>query len=87
MVQHIDIQIPINLIDRGENAVLQEIAIQLYQKKIYTFGQSRRLLNISVWEFQNLLGKNHIDRQYDRDDLLEDIQSIQSGVWDDDSNL
>lgn len=84
-MQHIDIQIPINLIERGETAVLQQIAIQLYQKQIFTFGQVRRLLNISVWELQKILGENNIDRQYDTDDLLEDIQSIQSGLWDDDN--
>ena len=66
-MQHIDIQIPLNLIERGETAVLQQIAIQLYQKKIFTFGQVRRLLNISVWELQKILGENHIDRQYDTD--------------------
>ena len=54
--------------------------MQLYENNIFTFGQARRLLNYSVWEFQKLLGENHIDRQYDQDDLAEDIEAIKSGL-------
>lgn len=81
-MQAINIQIPIELIEQGETAVLEQIAIQLYENKIFTFSQARRLLNCSVWKFQKLLGENHIDRQYDKDDLAEDIEGIQSGLWD-----
>lgn len=81
-MREINIQIPIELIEQGEKAVLEQIAMQLYQNKIFTFGQARRLLNYSVWEFQKLLGENHIVRQYDKDDLTEDIEAIQSGFLD-----
>ena len=81
-MQAINIQIPVELIEQGEKAVLEQIAMQLYQNKIFTFGQARRLLNYSVWEFQKLLGENHIVRQYDTDDLTEDIEAIQSGFLD-----
>lgn len=86
-MQAINIQIPIELIDRGETAVLEQIAMQLYENKIFTFSQARRLLNYSVWEFQNLLGENHIVRQYDQDDLAEDIESVKSGLWDNGNHL
>lgn len=86
-MQEINIQIPIELIEQGETAVLQQIAMQLYENNIFTFGQARRLLNYSVWEFQKLLGENQIVRQYDQDDLAEDIQMIQSGFWDDKNSL
>jgi predicted HTH domain antitoxin len=86
-MQEINIQIPIELIEQGETAVLQKIAMQLYENNIFTFGQARRLLNYSVWEFQKLLGENHIIRQYDKDDLAEDIEQIQSGFWDDQNSL
>jgi predicted HTH domain antitoxin len=81
-MQAINIQIPIELIEQGETAVLEQIAMQLYENKIFTFSQARRLLNYSVWDFQKLLGENHIVRQYDKDDLAEDIEAIQSGLWD-----
>jgi predicted HTH domain antitoxin len=78
----INIKIPLELIEQGERAVLEQVAMQLYENKIFTFSQARRLLNYSVWEFQKLLGENHIVRQYDQDDLAEDIEAVKSGLWD-----
>ncbi len=75
----INLEIPITSITEGEKAILEQVAIQLYQQKIFTFGQVRRLLNISVWELQQLLGKNQIERHYNEEDLAEDILSIQAG--------
>ena len=86
-MQAINIQIPIELIEQGETAVLEKIAMQLYETNIFTFAQARRLLNYSVWEFQKLLGENHIVRQYDRDDLAEDIEAIRAGLWDNGNHL
>ena len=83
----INIKIPLELIEQGERAVLEQVAIQLYENKIFTFSQARRLLNYSVWEFQKLLGKNHIVRQYDQDDLAEDIEAVKSGLWDSENHL
>lgn len=82
-MQAINIQIPIESIEQGEKAVLEKIAMQLYENNVFTFSQARRLLNYSVWEFQKLLGENHIVRQYDPDDLAEDIEAVKSGLWDD----
>ncbi|KPQ31775.1 MAG: putative small protein [Phormidium sp. OSCR] len=81
-MQAMNLQIPLELIEQGETAVLEKIAIQLYENQIFTFGQARRLLNYSVWEFQKLLGENHVVRQYDQEDLAEDIEGIKSGLWD-----
>jgi predicted HTH domain antitoxin len=83
----INIKIPLELIEQGERAVLEQVAMQLYENKIFTFSQARRLLNYSVWEFQKLLGENHIVRQYDQDDLAEDIEAVKSGLWDSENHL
>ncbi|MCT7964289.1 UPF0175 family protein [Laspinema sp. D1] len=83
----INIQIPLELIEQGERAVLEQVAMQLYENQIFTFSQARRLLNYSVWEFQKLLGENHIVRQYDKDDLAEDIEAVKSGLWDSENHL
>lgn len=77
----ISIEIPITSIKEGEKAILEQIAIQLYEQKIFSFGQVRRLLNISVWELQKLLGDNQVERHYSEEDLAEDIQSIRAGDW------
>ncbi|MGL4502362.1 MAG: UPF0175 family protein [Planktothrix sp.] len=86
-MQGINIKIPLELIEQGERAVLEQVAMQLYENQIFTFSQARRLLNYSVWEFQKLLGENHIVRQYDKDDLTEDIEAVKSGLWDSENHL
>lgn len=86
-MQAINIKIPIELIEQGERAVLEQVAMQLYENKIFTFSQARRLLSYSVWEFQKLLGEHHIVRQYDKDDLGEDIEAVKSGLWDSENHL
>ena len=35
--------------------------------------------NLSVWEFQQLLGQHHIERHYNEIDLAEDIETIKAG--------
>ncbi|WP_413173544.1 UPF0175 family protein [Anabaena azotica] len=48
----------------------------MYAQNIFTFGQARRLANLSVWEFQQLLGNRKIQRHYTEVDLLEDVKTI-----------
>ena len=52
----INLQLFPDSISQGEQAIRQEIALQLYDQNIFTFSQARRLANVSVWEFQQLLG-------------------------------
>jgi predicted HTH domain antitoxin len=75
-VKTINLQVSPESLNQGEQAIRQEIAVQLYAEKIFTFGQSRHLANLSVWEFQKLLGQKEISRHYDAEDLAEDIANI-----------
>ncbi|MEJ6482760.1 UPF0175 family protein [Nostoc punctiforme UO1] len=77
----INLQLSPDSISRGEQAIRQEIALQLYDQNIFTFGQARRLANLSVWKFQQLLGQQKISRHYTEIDLADDIESIQTGSW------
>ena len=77
---------PVSL-SQGEQAIRQEIALQLYAQNIFTFGQARRLANLSVWEFQQLLGQQKIERHYNEADLDQDISTIQAGFGSRDSSL
>ena len=77
----INLEIPVESVNQGEKAVLIEVGIQLYKQQLFTFGQVRRLLNVSVWELQKILGENQIDRHYDEADLAEDLASIERGDW------
>ena len=78
-VDSIGIEISPDTLNQGEGAILSEIALGLYARKIFTFGQARRLANLSVWEFQQLLGQHHVERHYNETDLAEDIDTIEVG--------
>lgn len=75
----INLQLSSDLINEGEQAIRKELALQLYEQNIFTFGQARHLANLSVWEFQQLLGNRKIQRHYTQVDLLEDVKTIQEG--------
>jgi len=80
-VEPIQLEISPESLSQGEQAILREIAIKLYARNIFTFGQARRLANLSVWEFQQLLGQHNIQRHYSETDLVEDLDTIQAGSW------
>jgi predicted HTH domain antitoxin len=75
-MENITLQLPKQITDQGEDVILQAIVLQLYQQNVFTFAQARRLLNLSVWELQKLLGENQIERHYDQNDLEDDLEII-----------
>ncbi|WP_013334956.1 UPF0175 family protein [Gloeothece verrucosa] len=72
-VKSIHIKVSSESVSQGEQAIRLEIALQLYEQNIFTFGQARRLANLSIWEFQQLLGQKNISRHYDEEDLAQDL--------------
>ena len=78
-IQPINLQISPESLNQGEWAILQELALKLYAENIFTFSQARHLANLSVWEFQKLLGQNKIERHYNEADLAQDIEIIEAG--------
>jgi predicted HTH domain antitoxin len=79
LVSSINLQLSPDSINEGEQAIRQELALQLYEQNTFTFGQARRLAILSVWEFQQLLGRRKIERRYSEVDLLEDVEIIEEG--------
>ncbi len=73
-IQPINLQISPDSLNQGEQAIRQELGLQLYVQNIFTFAQARQLANLSVWEFQQILGQNKIERHYDETDLAQDIE-------------
>lgn len=80
-VESINLKVSSESLSQGEQAIRLEIALQLYEQNIFTFGQARRLANLSVWEFQQLLGLKKIPRHYDEEDLAQDFTTIETGNW------
>ena len=74
-VEPVNLEISPDSLSQGEQAILQQIALQLYARNIFTFGQARRLANLSVWEFQQLLGQQKIQRHYSETDLAEELDT------------
>ena len=77
-VSSINLQLSPDSLSQGESAIRQELALQLYAQNIFTFGQARRLANLSVWEFQQLLGERKIERHYNEVDLADDLSTIKT---------
>lgn len=73
-IQPINLQISPDSLNQGEQAIRQELALQLYAQNIFTFAQARQLANLSVWEFQQILGQNKIERHYNETDFNPDIE-------------
>jgi predicted HTH domain antitoxin len=63
-VKPLNLQISPESLNQGEQAIRQEIAVQLYAKKIFTFGQARHLANLSVWEFPKLLADKEVAQEF-----------------------
>lgn len=78
-IQPINLQISPDSLNQGEQAIRQELALQLYAQNIFTFAQARQLANLSVWEFQQILAQNKIERHYNEADLNQDIEIINAG--------
>lgn len=47
-IQPINLQISSDSLNEGEQAIRQELALQLYAQNIFTFAQARHLANLSV---------------------------------------
>ncbi len=51
----------------------RELAITLFQKGKLSFGKARELAEMTVWEFQQLLGSRKIPVHYDVAEYEEDL--------------
>jgi predicted HTH domain antitoxin len=56
----------------------QELAMRLYQKGLLSFGKARDLTAMTKWEFHLLLGKEGIVRNYDLEELNEDLRTLET---------
>ena len=61
-----------------KNELKKELAIQLYREGLISFGNARRLAEMSKWDFHDLLGNRKIPRQYDVEDFEDDLKTIKT---------
>jgi predicted HTH domain antitoxin len=54
----------------------QELAIHLFEQGKLSFGKARELADVTVWQFQQLLGSRGIPVHYDVSDYEEDLATL-----------
>lgn len=54
----------------------RELALLLFQQGKLSFGKAREMADMTVWDFQQLLGQRKIPVHYDLQDYLADRQAI-----------
>ena len=54
----------------------RELAVYLFQQGKLSFGKSREMAGMTVWEFQQLLGSRGIGVHYDVEDYEQDLATL-----------
>lgn len=76
----ITIEIPREIV-RGTrmtpHALKRELAVHLFEQGKLSFGKARELAEMTVWEFQQLLGSRGIPIHYDVEDYEEDLATLE----------
>ncbi len=57
--------------------IRRELAVQLYAQGKLSMGKARELAEMTVYEFQCLLGSRGIPVNYGVEDFLDDLDTIQ----------
>jgi predicted HTH domain antitoxin len=59
-----------------EEHLKEQLALMLYDKKLFSMAQACRLVNLKRWDFLALMEKNNISLNYDESDLNQDLKTI-----------
>ncbi len=54
----------------------QELALALFAQNKISFGKARELAGLTVWQFQNELGRRGIPPHYDAEEFAEDVATL-----------
>jgi predicted HTH domain antitoxin len=57
-------------------ALKRELALYLFEQDKLSFGKARELAEMTVWEFQQLLGSRGILIHYDVEDYEQDLVTL-----------
>lgn len=60
-----------------ESRIKKELAIRLYEQEILSFGQARKVANMTKWEFIDCLKKEGSGILYDKQELEKDLETLQ----------
>jgi predicted HTH domain antitoxin len=54
----------------------QELALALFAQGKLSFGKARELAGLTVWQFQNELGRRGLAPHYDIEEFAEDLATL-----------
>jgi predicted HTH domain antitoxin len=59
-----------------EQHIKQQLALILYDKKIFSLAQARKLAEMDKWDFLNLMKEHNVYLNYDMEDMEQDFKTI-----------
>ena len=60
--------------DRAKQELTKEISFSLYQRKLVSMGNARKLSGLDKWSFIEGLAERGIERHYSEQELQEDLE-------------
>jgi len=76
----VQLKIPASLLNAGfrqkelESEFMQRLALSYYADGILTFGQAARMVDMTLWEFADLIARKKVFCNYELDDLENEIK-------------
>ncbi len=64
------------LLDKGIIQWKEEFALKLYQDGDVSLGRAAEISSLNIWEFLDKLAEKKIPLNYDADDFINDIKTI-----------
>jgi len=61
-----------------EDELRRELALHLFEEEKVSFGKARELAEMSVWDFQRLLGSRGISVHYDEEAYTKDRETLRT---------
>ncbi|MBF7083695.1 UPF0175 family protein [Desulfallas sp. Bu1-1] len=74
------LKIPISLLNAGfrqkelESEIMQRLALSYYADGILSFGQAARMVDMTLWEFADLIARKKVFYNYELEDLEKEIK-------------
>jgi predicted HTH domain antitoxin len=65
------------LLDKGIIQWKQDFALKLYQNGEASLGKAAEISSLSIWEFLDKLAEKKIPLNYDIEDFLKDIETVE----------
>ncbi len=64
------------LLDKGIIQWTEEFALKLYQDGEVSLGRAAEISSLSIWEFLDKLAEKKIPLNYDADDFINDVKTV-----------